>query len=116
MHSIFSSNTKGNYENWENGGEISKTISCKLPFIESVRFIASSLSNLVNNLTEGIHKIKCNYEHDDKKRQTCGIKFNDMDCFLEHTIFKNDLKECKCLCCKKNYRKRFDENLKKRSF
>ena len=26
----------------------------------------SSLSNLVNNLAEGVHKIKCKYKHDDK--------------------------------------------------
>ena len=31
----------------------------------------SLLSNLVNNLFEGIHKIKCKYGHDDKKCETC---------------------------------------------
>ena len=30
-------------------------------------FMASLLSNLVNNLSGGIHRIKCEYEHDDKK-------------------------------------------------
>ena len=29
--------------------------------------MASSLSNPVDNLAEGIHKIKCTYEHDNKK-------------------------------------------------
>ena len=29
-----------------------------LQFIDRARFIASSLSNLVNNLFEGIHRIK----------------------------------------------------------
>ena len=29
--------------------------------------MASSLSNPVNNLSEGIHKIKSKYENDDKK-------------------------------------------------
>ena len=43
-------------ENWE---EITKTISCRLQFIDSPKFMASSLSNLVNNLSQGIHKIKC---------------------------------------------------------
>ena len=33
------------------------TISCKIKFIDSARFIASSLSNLVDNLAEGINKI-----------------------------------------------------------
>ena len=40
------------------------------------RFIASSLSNLLNNLSEGIHKIKC--EHCNK-------------CYLEYTNAKDDL-------------------------
>ena len=31
----------------------------KLQFIYSVTFMASLLSNLVNNLAEGTHKIKC---------------------------------------------------------
>ena len=31
-------------------------------------------SNLVNNLSEGIHKIKCKFEHNDKKCETCGTK------------------------------------------
>ena len=34
-------------------------ISYILQFIESARFMASSISNLVSNLSEGIHKIKC---------------------------------------------------------
>ena len=28
--------------------------------------MASSLSKLVNNLSEGVHKIKCKYQHDDE--------------------------------------------------
>ena len=32
------------------------------------------LSNLVNNLPEGIHKIKWKYEHNDKKSKTYGVK------------------------------------------
>ena len=39
--------------------QIIKTISCRLQFIDSARFMASLLSNLVNNLAEGIHKSKC---------------------------------------------------------
>ena len=38
-----------------------KLISYKIKFIDSTRFMASSLSNLVDNLAEGIHKIKCKY-------------------------------------------------------
>ena len=32
--------------------------------------MASSISNLVNNLSQGIHKTKCKYGHDDKKCET----------------------------------------------
>ena len=35
--------------------------------------MASSLSNIVNNLFEGIHKMKRKYGHDYKKCQTSGI-------------------------------------------
>ena len=58
-----------------------------LQFIDSPRFMASSLSNLVNNLSEGIHKIKCKYGHD-KKCETCGIKYKYYDCFLNIKILK----------------------------
>ena len=64
--------------------------------------MASSLSNLANNLSDVIHKIKCKYGHDAKKCETCEITYETYDCFLEHTIFKDDLIEYKCLCCNKN--------------
>ena len=38
-----------------------------LQFIDSARFMSSSLSNLVNNLSEGIHRTKCKFGHYDKK-------------------------------------------------
>ena len=41
------------------GNESIVTISYKIKFIERARFMATSLSNLVVNLTEGIHKIRC---------------------------------------------------------
>ena len=37
--------------------------------------MANSLSNLVNNLSEGIHRIKCKSRHNDKKCETCRIKY-----------------------------------------
>ena len=48
--------------------------------------MASSLSNLVNNLSEGIYRIKCKLGHDDNKWQTCGIEY--CACFLKYKIFK----------------------------
>ena len=73
----------------------------------------SSLSSLVNNLAEGIHKTKCKYKHNDQKYQTCAIKYKCLACSPEYTNFKNDLIEYKCLCCNKNYPKKFDEKLRK---
>ena len=56
--------------------------------------MASSLSNLVDNLTEGIHKTKC---------KDCG-------CFLEYS----NLIMHKCLSCNKYYSKKLNEGLKKK--
>ena len=54
----------------KNGEEITKNIS----YIDSARFIASSLSNLVSTFSQGIHRIKCKFAHDDMKCETCGNK------------------------------------------
>ena len=72
-------------------------ISCILHIIDRARFMTSSLSNLVNNLFEGIHEIKCKYVHDDIKCEICVTKYKYFDCFLEYMNFKNDLIEYKCL-------------------
>ena len=76
-----------------------------LQFIYSARFMASTVLDLVNNLSEGIHKVKCKHGHDDKKYETYEIKYKSSDCFLEYINFKNDLIEYKCICCNKNYQK-----------
>ena len=86
----------------KNGQRITKNASYILQFIDSVRFIASSLSNLVNNLSERIQRIKCKFGHDDKKCETCGIKYKYCNCFLEYPSFKDYLIEYKCLCSKKD--------------
>ena len=57
------------------GEETTENISFTLQFIDRARFMASSLSNLVNNLSERIHRIKCKYEHD-------GITYEVCDAFL----------------------------------
>ena len=79
----------------KNGREVTKIIFCILQFIDSARYMASSLSNLVSNLSEGIHRIKCEFGHDDKKCKTCGIKYKYSERFLEYTNFKDDLIGCK---------------------
>ena len=73
--------------------------------------MASSSSNLVNNLSEGIHRIKCKYGHDDKRCETCRIIYKYCDCFLEDINFKDDLIDHKCLCCNKKYQYKFDKKL-----
>ena len=87
-----------------------------LQFIGSARSMASSLSSLVNNASEGFHRIKCKLGHDDKKCKACRIKYKYCDCFLEYTNFKDNLIEYKCFCCSKNYQHKFDEKLKEQFF
>ena len=55
--------------------------------------MASSLSSFVDNLTEGINKIKCKYWHDSEQCKRCGIKQKDCDCYLEYinAIMKKSL-------------------------
>ena len=69
--------------------KLQKNISYMLQFIGSARFMASSLSNLVNNLSEKIHRIKFKYKHDDRKCETCRIKYKYCHCFLKYTNFKD---------------------------
>ena len=73
-----------------------------MQFIDSARFMASSSSNLVDILSEGIHGIKCKFGLDDK---TCGINYKYCDCFFQHTNFNDDLIEYKCLYCNKTLMK-----------
>ena len=64
----------------KNEEKITKTVSYILQFIDSARFIASSL---LNQFSEEIHKIKCKFGLDDKKCENCEIKYNNCDCFVE---------------------------------
>ena len=64
----------------KDGNESVVTISYKIKLNDSARFMTSSLSNLVDNLTERIHKTKC----------------KDCDFFLEYESVKNNLIKYKC--------------------
>ena len=77
---------------------------------------SSSLSNLVNNLSKGPHRIKCKFIHDNKNCEICRIKYKYCVCFLEYKNFKDDLIEYKCLSCNKSYQPKFDEKLKEQFF
>ena len=70
--------------------------------------MAGCLSNLVNNISGRINKIECKYKDDDRKCETCGIKYNYCNCLLEYTSFQDNLIEYKCLCCNKNFQQRND--------
>ena len=56
----------------KDGNKSIVTISYKIKFFDSARFMETSISNLVDNLTEGIHKIKC----------------RDCDCFLNMKLLR----------------------------
>ena len=58
----------------------------------------SSLSNLVDNLTEGIHKIQC---------KDCG-------CFLRYKRVEGNMIIYECLSCNEFYSKKLNEGLKKK--
>ena len=53
--------------------------------------MASSLSNLVNNLFEGIHRITCKFGYNDKKYKSCRIKYKCCDIFLKYRNFNDDV-------------------------
>ena len=49
--------------------------------------MASSCSDLVNSLSEGIDKVKCKFGHNNKKCETYGIRYIACDCFIEYANF-----------------------------
>ena len=75
-----------------------KTSEYKLKFIDSSRFMSSSLSSLVDNLCEGLH----NY------------KWIDLKSYLDYISTEDKLLISNCLKCSKNYKKHFTKDLIKR--
>ena len=53
--------------------------------------MTSFLSNFVDSLTDEIHQIKRKYGHDNKKCETCGIKYKEYECCLRNTNVKDNL-------------------------
>ena len=102
IRNLFSSNIKEVTQISKNGEKITKTTPRRLTCVDSTRFMASSLLNLVNSFAEGIHESKCKYGHYDKNCETCGVKYKDWECCLKYAKIKNNLVEYKCSCCNKN--------------
>ena len=73
-------------------------ITYKIKFIDSFRFMSTSLSKLVDNLSEGIHNNRC-----------ADCKF-----CLDYMKTKDEKLILKCFTCKKNYEKDFNKELIKR--
>ena len=69
-------------------------ITYKIKCIDSFRFMATSLSNFVDNLTEDIHGDKC------------------VDCKSDLSYMKviDETLICRCLNCKENYKKEITKN------
>ena len=73
-------------------------ITYKIKFIDSYRFMASSLSKLVYNLSEGIHNNKCS---------DCG---SNLDYIKITTKRKNEKLILECYNCKQRYKKNLIKN------
>ena len=70
-------------------------ITYKIKIIDSYRFMASSLSKLVDNLSEGIHNNKC----------------INCKCCLDYIKIKNEKLLLKCFNCNTFYNKKFNKDL-----
>ena len=71
-------------------------MSYRFQFIDWARFMAISLPNLVNNLAEGIHKIKCKNDKNDtmlKNVKLAELNTKMVSVILNTTNFENDLIE-----------------------
>ena len=73
-------------------------ITYKIKFIDSYRFMSSSLSKLVDNLSEGIHNNKC----------------ADCKSYLDYIKTKNEKLILKCFNWEQYYKKKFNKEIIKR--
>ena len=79
----------------EDGKEKIVNIPHRLKFIDSYRLMPASLSNHVDNFSNGLHNNRC----------------VDCESGLDYMIAKNDILIFRCFKCKKNYKIGFDKEL-----
>ena len=79
----------------KDGNDKIMKISYKTKFIDSFRFMSSSISSLVDNLSERFHSDKC----------------TDCKSCLDYMITKDDQLIFRCFKCKNNYKKDFNNEL-----
>ena len=70
-------------------------ISYKIKFIDSYRFMSTSLSKLIDNLSEGLHNDQC----------------KDCKSYLDYMTTKDEKLIFRCFSSKKNYEKDFNKDL-----
>ena len=73
-------------------------ITYKIKFIDGYRFMSSSISKLVDNLSEGVHNNKC----------------VDCNSCLDYIKIKNKKLLLKCFNCNAYFRKKFNKDLIKK--
>ena len=80
---------------FKKGLDNGKSITYKIKFVDSFRFMPSSLSNLVDSLSEGLHSGKC----------------TDCKSCLDYMSIKDNQLIFRCFECKKKYNKNFNKEL-----
>ena len=73
-------------------------INYKKKFIDSCRFMSTSLSKLIDNLSEGVHNTKC----------------SDYESNLDYIKIKNEKLLLRCFNCNSYYKKKFNKDLIKK--
>ena len=71
---------------YKNGNDKITKISYKIKFIDSYRFMSTSLSNLVDNLSQFLHNDEC----------------KDCKSYLDYVTIKDNQLIFRCSSCKKN--------------